>query len=81
MTGSKASSIHVPYVYLLTLSDEDIDGWQIIGIFLDPVNAKKAKEKLIEQGIDSKALDIDYAPVGIINLDGVDEPYHEVLLN
>jgi hypothetical protein len=82
MTGSKVTAgMRIPYVYLLTLSDEDEDGWQIIGIFLEPASAKLAKEKLIEQGINEEYLAIDYAPIGVIKLDGIDEPYHEVLLN
>lgn len=62
-------------VYLLTLSGED--GWTLIGIFLDPEDAKKAKTYLTLQGLDPMMLDIEQAPKNVVNLHGVESPYIE----
>lgn len=65
------------YVYMLTLTEPRSQNWQLAGVFLDPVDAQNAKSYLVSQGIDEDLLDIDHAPIGIVNLMGVDEPYRQ----
>lgn len=72
-----ASDMKPEFIYLLTLTEPRTHAWQLAGVFLDPVDAKNAMSYLIEQGIDEDLLDIDHAPIGIINTRGVDQPYEE----
>jgi hypothetical protein len=63
------------YIYLLTMADGDT--WSLIGAFLDPIEAQKAKDQLAKQGVDPDILELDHAPIGIVSLQGIDSPYFE----
>lgn len=68
-------------VYLLTVTSPKSRAWQIAGIFLDPASATNAKTYLIEKGVNAQFIDIDRAPIGFVNLAGIDEPYEDSLKN
>ena len=68
-------------IYLLTLTNPRSRAWQLAGVFLDPSAAKNAKEYLVGKGIDERLIGIDQAPIGIVNISGIDEPYREKLPN
>lgn len=74
-TPKGASGMKLEFVYLLTLTEPRTSAWQLAGVFLDPSAATRAKEYLVEQGMDEDLIDIDYAPIGVVNTFGVDESY------
>lgn len=61
------------YIYLLTL---DVGPhYRLIGAFLDLTAAESAKHLMTLQGIDPHDIDIDQAPIGILDLRGIEKPY------
>lgn len=65
----------VNYVYLLTLAHGDT--YELVGVFLDPMAAQSAKLTLEMRGVRPDLLDIDHAPIGIVDLRGIDKPYFQ----
>lgn len=67
--------MNTDYIYLLTMSNGDT--YELVGVFHEPEDAIAAKQVLVLRGINPSIIDIDHAPIGVIDLRGVDSPYIE----